>query len=452
MTKPVLTSRHPLVTRTKAPFMGQIGGSEREGDQGMTNSEGLPDWARRIREERDARGWSHRQFAAALRAHSKAELPGEDSLIRRVKAWQAGDGLPDDFYRPLIGRTFGMPTAAIFGVQGARRDADAELVSGTGMNTLEILTRLRTSSVDKATLDGLAITVDRLCSEYPHMPPDSLLLEGRQWLRRITTLLDRRLTVDQHREILALAGWLALLVGCVEYDMSDRAGAEATRREALSLAQESGAAEIAGWAHEMRAWFALTRGDYRGVIAASEQGQAIAPNTSAAVQLAGQKAKAWARIGDRRQVEVALDQGRSLLEELPHPENLDHHFVVDPAKWTFYSMDAYRLMSGATEQRLAETYAREVLRSGVDAGGVERSPMRNAEARATLGVVAAREGDLEQALTHGRRALQGERQSLPSLLMVSQELAAIMTDRFSREPDAAEYLAQLRELRDGVRT
>lgn len=136
-----------------------------------------------------------------------------------------------------------MPTAAIFGVQGGRHDADADLIAGTGLNTMEILTRLRSSSVDQATLDGLRITVDRLCSEYPHMPPDSLLLEGRQWLRRITALLDQRLTISQHREILTLAGWLALLVGCVEYDTADRAGTEATRREALSLGQESGAGE-----------------------------------------------------------------------------------------------------------------------------------------------------------------------------------------------------------------
>jgi hypothetical protein len=159
--------------------------------------------------------------------------------------------------------------------------------------------------------------------------------KGRQWLRRITAMLDRRLTLTQHREILALSGWLAALVGCVEYDTSNQAAAEATRRVALSLGQDAGNGEVMAWAHEMRAWFALTRGDYRGVIAAAEAGHEIAPDTRAAVQLHAQKAKAWARIGDRRQVEVALDRGRALLERLPYPENLDHHFAVDPAKWDF---------------------------------------------------------------------------------------------------------------------
>jgi hypothetical protein len=230
------------------------------------------------------------------------------------------------------------------------------------------------------------------------MPAEQLLQEGRQWLTRITAMLDRRLTLKQHQDILALSGWLAALVGCVEYDSSNRPAAEATRKMAFSLGEESGQAEVMAWANEMRAWFAITRGDYRGVIAAAEAGHAIASNSRAAVQLYAQKAKAWARIGDRRQVEVALDHGRALLERLSYPENLDHHFAVDPAKWDFYSMDCYRVLgsadSGGAENKLAVNYANDVIRAGTDLAGTERSPMRNAEARITLGVVAAREGDL----------------------------------------------------------
>jgi hypothetical protein len=31
-----------------------------------------------------------------------------------------------------------------------------------------------------------------------------------------------------------------------------------------------------------------------------------------------------------------------LLESLPYPENVDHHFVVDPAGFDFYAMDCDR--------------------------------------------------------------------------------------------------------------
>lgn len=192
----------------------------------------------------------------------------------------------------------------------------------------------------------------------------------------------------------------------MEYDSTNRASAEATRQAAWSLAEDAGNLEVMAWAQEMRAWFALTRGDYRGVLAAAQVGHDVAPHGAAAVQLHAQKAKAWARIGDRRQVEVSLEQGRTLLERLPHPENLDNHFAVDPAKWDFYSMDCYRLLGGlsdanSAENKLVESYATEVIRIGTDTSGVERAPMRNAEARVTLGVISARQGDLERALDFG---------------------------------------------------
>jgi transcriptional regulator with XRE-family HTH domain len=417
----------------------------------MSGPDGRPAWAQRIRDERVARGWSQSQLVAAMRMHADKELPADSAMLRRVKSWEAGEHQPDEYYRPLLAKTFGTVTAAMF-PQEYRQDT--ALIAASGMDTLEILTRLRSSAIDRATLDGLRITVDRLCSDYPHLPPEQLLVEGRQWLRRITGLLEQRMTLSQHREVLALAGMLAELVGCVEYDTGDRQLAETTRRAALSLGEEAGDPEVIGWAWEMRAWFSLTTGDYRGVVRAAEAGEAQAPGTRAAVQLAAQRAKAWARIGDRRQVEVALDQGRALLESLPYPDNLDNHFAVDPSKWDFYSMDAYRLLGASagpdsTENRLAQTYAEEVIRLGTDHDGTERSPMRIAEARVTLGVVSARQGDVEGAVTYGKAAFTGARKSLPSLLMVSSELATAVSGLGEAAP-ASEYLEELRDLKQAV--
>jgi tetratricopeptide (TPR) repeat protein len=410
---------------------------------------GRPSWARRIREERAARGWSQARLATVLRAHSDTELPGESSLLRRIKSWEAGEHVPDEFYRPLIAKTFGTVTAAIW-PQPSQRESDITLLAATGMDTMEILSRIRTSSIDSATLDGLRITVDQLCCEHRHVPADQLLLECRQWLRRITGLLDRRMTLSQHRELLTLAGQLAELVGCTEYDTSDHRAAESTRRVALSLGGEAEAPEVIGWAHEMRAWFALTQGDYRGVLRAAETGEAQAPGTRAAVQLAAQRAKAWARIGDRRQAEVALDQGRALLERMPYPDNLDNHFAVDPAKWDFYAMDVYRILGvnrpDSTENRLAKAYAEDVIRLGTDYDGTERAPMRIAEAHVTLGVVSARQGNLEEAISHGRNALHRNRQSLPSLLMAHSELAAAI-HKFGVSDATTEYRDELLTLK-----
>jgi hypothetical protein len=87
----------------------------------------------------------------------------------------------------------------------------------------------------------------------------------------------------------------------------------------------------------------------------------------------------------------------------------DSHFTVEPDTWEFYARDAHRL---ARDDELAAQHARAVIEKGTGPGGVERSPMRMAEARLALGVAAARTGVLEQAIALGREALFCPRKSL----------------------------------------
>ncbi len=87
-----------------------------------------------------------------------------------------------------------------------KRDADADVLAVTGMDTLELVSRLQRFDLDQATIDALRNMADRLCSEYPFMPGDQLLVEGRSWLRRVGSFQGQRLTLNQHREILTLAG------------------------------------------------------------------------------------------------------------------------------------------------------------------------------------------------------------------------------------------------------
>jgi hypothetical protein len=69
-----------------------------------------------------------------------------------------------------------------------------------------------------------------------------------------------------------------------------------------------------------------------------------------------------------------------------------------------------------------------------------------AEAHITLGVVAARNDDLDAALIEGRAALTADRKSLPSLVMHSRELAAELKQRFPGHPRVSEYIEGLRSL------
>ncbi len=98
------------------------------------------------------------------------------------------------------------------------------------------------------------------------------------------------------------------------------------------------------------------------------------------------------------------------------------------------------------QQAMAETLADEVIQASTDFDGRERAPMRLTEARITLGVVKAREGDLEGAVDLGMRALAGGRKSLPSLLMVSRDLVKVLNERYPGETQTHGYLDQLATL------
>ena len=49
-----------------------------------------PAWARRMYNERQARGWSQAEAVRAMRAHAPGELPEDASLLRQWKRWESG--------------------------------------------------------------------------------------------------------------------------------------------------------------------------------------------------------------------------------------------------------------------------------------------------------------------------------------------------------------------------
>lgn len=109
-------------------------------------------------------------------------------------------------------------------------------------------------------------------------------------------------------------------------------------------------------------------------------------------------------------------------------------------------MDCYRHLA---EDNLAGNLADEVIRASTDFDGTERAPMRLAEARITLGMVAARQGDVEEAVHHGEQAIGGKRKSLPSLLMVSRVLTRALKERYPAESATRSYVEQLSSISQG---
>jgi transcriptional regulator with XRE-family HTH domain len=308
--------------------------------------------------------------------------------------------------------------------------------------TAELVRRMQASDTTRRTLEALQATIVELCCQYSYRDALDLRQEAQGWLHHVGGLLRRPVGLHAHAELLVAGGWLALLAGCVEYDLGMRGAAESTRTAALQLGTEAGHPEIVGWAHEMSAWFALTQGRFRNVIAEAQKGQAVARTSSVHVQLIAQEAKARARLGESG-LHPLLESGKQMLDRLPYPDRPDNHFKVDPAKWDYYAMDVHRL---AGDNELAKLYATTVIADNLGPDGTELSPMRIAESRVALAVVAAREGDLEQAVALGLSGLKGTRQSRPSLVMVAGELGHALHTCFPAEVLTRDFAEAVRAL------
>jgi transcriptional regulator with XRE-family HTH domain len=299
--------------------------------------------------------------------------------------------------------------------------ADAPTASPPGdVQLIELARQAEASDLGSATLELIGTAVDRICRDYPTGDPVELSQRATRHLRYLTRLLGGRVTLAQHRELLAAAGWLAALLACTGYDAGDGQAAEAARVMARQFGEQAGYGELVAWSFEIGAYFALVEGRYRDTVAMSEAGLEHAGVTSAAVQLAVQAARGYARMGDP-QARDALTAGHAVLARLPVPGNPDHHFVFDRDKYEFY---VATILTWLGDDQAAREHAEEVVRQCQAAGG---RPMRLSMTLVDLGVIAGRSGDLDEAVSRGIAALQLPRRSaqlLPRATELRDELAA----------------------------
>jgi tetratricopeptide (TPR) repeat protein len=170
------------------------------------------------------------------------------------------------------------------------------------VDAMELARRAEASELGAAALAGVERAVARLRRAASATPPRELIPAVRAQLRYVGRLLEGRLTLGRHRRLLVAAGWLSLLLARLHFDAGDREAAEAGRDAALRLARQAGDAELAAWAVEALASWALVDGRFREALDLARAGQDLAPPASAAaVQLALDEAQAWASLGDRDQ-------------------------------------------------------------------------------------------------------------------------------------------------------
>jgi|SRR5215218_2567533 len=308
-------------------------------------------------------------------------------------------------------------------VPGARGDESV----GDELEAIELARRVRAGDVSAATLDGLALGVHELCRRYTRVPPAALVDAVRGYRRHVFDLLDARMTLRQRQELIVTAGWLSLLAACLHVDLGQYAAARESRRAAHDLGVDAGDRQIVAWGLEVRAWQAILAHRYDDAAKLCQAGRDLAGrDTSAAVQLIAQEARAQARLGHVRETHDALDTAAASCARLPRPEYPDHHFTFDPGKLTSYTATALAWLGDGER---AEPFAREV----IDLRKREGRPRRVATARIDLALIVAQQDRPEEACHVGQLALDSGR-----LVRSNIWRAAELDEALGRYPDASE--------------
>ena len=318
----------------------------------------------------------------------------------------------------------------------------SDLDSGEDADVMLMLHEADRTDIGPGTIESLYTIFDKLCRDYPSASAPELQQKLKRLYSRMMRLRQGRLTFAQHKEIIALSGWVTALLACIDWDMNEREAAETARAATFRFAKEIGHSELTAWSYEMQAWFALTEGRYSDVTSIAKAAQTIGGENSAIVQLIMQEARGWSRLGNRKAAESAMERGYNLLQRLPAID-YPRHFIYDRTKYPFYVASCYQWLG---DDAKAEEFANQVFSECQANGTTQRSPMRLAEVHITLGLVHAQRGDLEAAIESGSHALTYERKSGPSLLIRATELNRAINERFPDARQADDFDEKLRTI------
>ena len=398
-----------------------------------------------LRSQRRAQGWDVPQMArrlAAAAGEDRGSMPSHETLTGYIRRWEAGRAGVSERYELLFAKAFGVERAEIEVPPSAPQAAQGD----DALDLIELARQAERSDLGHGTLEALCAVKERLCRDYPSGSAGELARRGTGYLRYVLGLLDGRVSLAEHRELLVTGGWLAALLGCLYYDLGNTGAAEVARAMARNLGQQAGHNEIVAWSCELAAWFALVEGRHADVVKWAEAGVNQAGRTNAAVQLSLQAARGYARLGDKRAI-AALRAGRRILDELPEPTYPEHHFSVDHDKYDFYAGTIWTWLG--TDDATAAKHARIAAARCVLPTGSIQWPMRLAISKLDLAVIAGRRGDLDEAIACGTAAGQVPRRSA-QLLPRAAEFGYRLAAQYPREHLVREYRDLVRTARQAL--
>ncbi|WP_405084965.1 hypothetical protein [Microbispora sp. NBC_01389] len=286
----------------------------------------LPLWAVRLRAERRDRLWSQKDMARRLveaaDEGTRNGLPARETIIRRIKAYEAGHNEPGDPYRMLYARAFGTTEADLFG-SGRQR-----FLSAVGAPDPDLYERITKAigcprRVDVATIEWLERCLGEHRRVEDTLGSGPLLPVVRAQLDAITALAQGapRPLADR---VAAMLGQYAQFIAWMYQDSGDHAAALAWYDRSHGWALEACDAALASTTLNMRAHLAWSIGDQLRCVRLAEAARWHDGRTTPGVQgmAAQMAARGHAEMGEAEAARRLLEEAEALIRAAGgHPED-----------------------------------------------------------------------------------------------------------------------------------
>ncbi|QID39831.1 hypothetical protein G3260_000081 [Streptomyces albus] len=407
------------------------------------------------------RGWTtietfSTHFARAAR--ELAEQSGNSRLAdvtvarRTFDRWMAGElkGLPQRDTRAILEHLFQQPVTRLF---APPEGTDAPLPSeGSFDDPLAVIAQtesLTKSSTATAVLDHFRGEIQGIVDRYEMRGPQVLASQARSLHGKLTAWLHGRHHLPSvHAELFRLTGQTAGLLAYMAVNAGAKpAVADAYCAQAETLAEHIGDTQLQMWAAGTRSLSLYYQHRYAEADAAAAAGVDLAPNNDQAIRLlVNGRARALARLGDRRGAERAIGRALDLSDQQPSlPSGITSCISFAP-----YSLA--RTLANEITARLALGDTSEVLSCAEQIDGlIEVSDSEWSRALVRLDVATAllqhRRPEVEHAMALGRSALHaGTTAPITSVWQRANELYQ-KAGRWHTEPGVGDYAEELRTWR-----
>ena len=371
----------------------------------------------RLAQVRSERGLSKSQLVRELRAaakrQKKTQLPSDESIKRRIAAWENQGSPVGDYYRELLCDVYGLTALELGIVEVPAPTEPTPLVA-------ELAERLTFTPLDAGLVDllrgqtqSLRLLDRRLGAATLFAQTTAHVDQIEQLVRYALPCADRDAAADELGQAAALAGWQAL-------DMGRLDDAWRLHEVAKAAARESGRTAGLTYASAQQAYVLLDADrprDALGLIRRARAGASRATPPVLRAWLYAAEGEALAVLGERDVALRALDAAAEVL-----PEQCD-----DP-ELPYLMLNAGHLARwrGNCLARLGDTGAIDSLVSALDVMGEGQYGRAEVSLRVDLALALRARGDLADSQLHARRAadLAGRTGSQRQRRRIAQLLSA----------------------------